>query len=205
MLHINNRPDLSRVNLCGGIFPFNLLVSLGVTVTGNASVLVATVSMVAASLALEHLAVLRDAVTLTVGNVAVVGRVGLGGSPGKVVTADLNIVVGELPKLVIIHTEELGLLGGTELETGNLVDDERKDGAHDEGVGSDGNDIDELDVELLPVVLDPATSEKTVVHTIKTNNVVRTEDTVCEKADHTSDTVLSEHVEGIVDLNPVLD
>ena len=205
MLHINNRPDLSRVNLCGGIFPFNLLVSLGVTITGNASVLVATVSMVAASLALEHLAVLRDAVTLTVGNVAVVGRVSLSGSPGKVVTADLDVVVGELSKLVVIHTEKLGLLSGTELETGDLVDDERKDGAHDESVGGDGNDIDELDVELLPVVLDPATSEKTVVHTIKTNNVVRTEDTVCEKADHTSDTVLSEHVEGIVDLNPVLD
>ena len=82
---------------------------------------------------------------------------------------------------------------------------EREEGANDKCVGRRGNHIGELDVELLVVVLDPATRVEASVDTIKANDVAGTKDTVKEKTDHSSNTVLSEHIKGIVDLDPEFD
>jgi hypothetical protein len=49
------------------------------------------------------------------------------------------------------------------------------------------------------------TALKTSVDSVKSNDVVGTEDAVEEKSNHSSDAVLSEHIEGIVNLDPELD
>lgn len=178
-----------------------------VTVTADTSVGVVVDAIVAAlawGLALEHLAVLRNAVAVALRDVVLGGdRIALSGRPGKVVTTDLDVVVGEFTELVVVHTKELSLFRGTEVETGDLVDGESDDGADYEGVGGAGDDVCELNVQLLPVVHDPSTCDG--VYTVKADDVGRSEDAVEEETDHSCDTVLGEHIEGIIDLNPELD
>ena len=175
-------------------------------VSGNTSVLRSIVSRVARLLALEHLRVLENAVALALGNRAVVGLVALrvGGGPGEVVTADLDVIVGELAELVIVHTQKLSLLGSTEVHTGDLVDDERKDSTDGEGVCGAGGDVGDLLVDSRRSTGD-GTSGEAVVDAVEADDVVRAEDTVKEETDHSSDTVLSEHIEGIVNADPELD
>jgi hypothetical protein len=174
----------------------------GVTVTTDASVLVAAV--LAGCLALEHLAVLGNAVALPLRNaVLAVERLALGGCPGKVVTADLNVVVGELAELVIVHTQKLSLLRRTEVHTGDLVDDEREDSADGEGVCGAGNDVGDLLVDSRRSTGD-GTSGETVIDAVEADDVVRAENAVEEETDHSSDTVLSEDIEGIVNADPEL-
>jgi hypothetical protein len=175
-----------------------------VAITSDTSVLVSRV-VVTGCLALEHLAVLWDAVALALRyGVLAIDWLALGGCPCKVVTANLDIVIGELAELVVIHTKKLSLLRGTELETGDLVDGEGKDSAHDEGVGGDCNDVRNLLVDGSGSAGDSTTLD-TVVDTVQSNNVVGTEEAVEEKTNHSSDTVLSEHIERIINLDPELD
>ncbi len=56
---------------------------------------------------------------------------------------------------------------------------------------------------MLPVMVEPATRD-TVIDAIESNNVIGAEESVEEETDHTSDTVLSEHIHTIVDANPEL-
>lgn len=136
--------------------------------------------------------------------VLAIERLALSGCPGEVVTADLNVVVGEFTELVIIHTEELSLLRGAELQSGDFVDDKGEESADDEGVGGAGDDVGNLLVNGSSLTSD-STSSKSVVDTVEADDVVGTEKTVEEETPHSSDTVLSEHIEGIVNLDPELD
>lgn len=187
----------------------DLLLVLGahgnsMTITPNTSVLVSRVSL-AGCLALEHLAVLWDTVTLALGDrVLAVDGLALSWSPCEVVTADLYVVVGELAKLVVIHTKKLSLLRCAELKTGDLVDGESQDGADDERVCGDGNDVGDLLVDGRGSAGDGSAS-KSVVDSVESDDVVSAEDAVEEETPHSSNTVLSEHIEGIVDLDPELD
>ena len=148
---------------------------------------------------------LRDAVAVTLGyRVLAVEGVTLGRGPRKVVTADLDVVVGKLAELVVIHTKELSLLGSTKLEAGDLVDDKSEEGADDKRVAGTGENVDDLLVDGGPSTGD-GTSRQCVVDTVETNNVPGTKDAVEEKTPHSSDTVLGEDIEGIVDLDPELD
>ena len=156
-------------------------------------------------LALQHLAVLCDAVTVTLWNITATGNVVLGWGPCKVITTDLNVVVCELAELVVIHTEEFRLFRSTELQAWNLVDGEGEQSGHDECVRGAGNDVGNLHVHLLPVVIGPATGEETGVDAVETDDAGGGEEAVEEETNHTSDAVLSEHVEGIVDADPELD
>lgn len=175
----------------------------GVAVATDADVC-AVVAALAGCLTLEHLAVLRDAVAITLGNVVLRGDgIALSGCPCEVVTTDLDVVVGKFAQLVVVHAEKLSLFGGTEVETGDLVDNEGDDGADDERVCGAGDDIGELDVQLFPVVVNPAAVGR--VHAVETDDVGCGEDAVEEETDHSSDTVLSEHIESIIDLDPELD
>lgn len=183
-----------------------LVGTCSVTVASDASVCVASFTALARGLAFEHLAVLGDAVALTLGDGVLLAVGGaLGGSPGEVVTADLNVVIGEFAELVVIHTEELGLFRCAEVKSRNHVDAVREEGAHNEGVDGGGYDVGNLLVHLLPLVLDPASNKDSVVHTVKANDVVGSEDAVEDKADDSSDAVLSEHVHSIINLDPELD
>lgn len=178
--------------------------SHSMSVTADTSMCIARICL-AGSLALEHLTVLWDTVAVALRNgVLSIDGLALSWSPCEVVTANLNVIVGKLAQLVVIHTEELSFLGRTEMETRDLVDDEGEDGANCEGVRSSGNDVGDLLVDGRRSTGN-GTSCDAVVDTIETDNVVGGEKTVEEKTNHTGDTVLSEHIEGIVDLDPELD
>ena len=148
---------------------------------------------------------LWNAVAVALGyGVFTVEGLALGGCPGKVVTADLDVVVCEFAKLVIVHSKKFSLLRCAQLETGNLVDGEGEEGADSKGVGSAGADVSNLLVDCGTLASD-RTSRKSIVDTVETDDVVGAENTVEKETHHSSDTVLSEHIEGIVDLDPELD
>lgn len=162
---------------------------------------------------LKHGAVLGDSVSVLLWHFWIDARLVLGsGRPGEVIPSDLNVVVGEFAKLVVVHSEEFGFLGGSEVKTRDVVDSVSENCGDDESVGCACDNVCQLDIELAVVVVEPATSEsagccvlETSVDTIKTNDVVCTEESVEHKSDHTGDTVLSEHIHRVVDSNPVLD
>lgn len=135
---------------------------------------------------------------------AVLGGLIAGGAPGEEVTADLDVVVGEFTVLVVIHTEELSLLGGAELEAGDEVDDLGDDGGHDEGVGGGGDDGGDLPADGLVVVVHETTSG-TSVDTVEADDGAGSEEGVEEETDHAADTVLSEDIERVVNLDHELD
>jgi hypothetical protein len=153
-------------------------------------------------LSFQHLAVLRNTVAVTLGNVCVGAVVVTGWCPGQVVAADLNIIVRKFTKLIVVHPEKLSFLGRAQMQAWDLVNNEGQDGADDKSVGGDGNNISKLDVQLLPVVLDPSAREKSSIDTIEADDGAVSKDAVGKKTDHTSDTVFSEHVKGIVNFDP---
>lgn len=142
---------------------------------------------------------------LALGNrVLAIEGLALGGCPGEVVTADLDVIVGELAELVVVHAEQFGFLGCAELEAGNLVDDEGEESADDERVRGNGDDVGNLLVDGSGRAGNGTTLDS-VVHAVEADDVVGTEDAVEEESNHSSDAVLSEHIEGIVNLDPELD
>ena len=117
---------------------------------------------------------------------------------------NLNIIVRKLSELVVVHAEELGLLGCAQLEAGDGIDGVADQAGDNEGVGGGGEDVGDLDTELLPVLVDPAAGHA-VVDSVKPDDVVGAEQPVEDETDHARDTVLSEHIHGIVDVDQVLD
>lgn len=166
-----------------------------------------TLAALAGLLALEHLAVADDAVTLALRDVvALPGLLASGGCPGEVVATDLHVVVGELAKLVVVHSEEFSFLRGAKVKTRNEVDAVCEESADDENVGGASDDVSDLLVQGGEVAAEEATNGRVNLGaTGKTDDVVGTEEGVEEKTPHASDAVLSEHIHGVINSNPVLD
>jgi len=91
------------------------------------------------------------------------------------------------------------------VEAGDEVDAVGEDQGHCEGPAGCGEDVGDLNVELAPVVVDPAAGEDAGVDAVEADNVGGAEESVCQQAEHAGHTVLREHVHGIIDLHPVLD
>lgn len=91
------------------------------------------------------------------------------------------------------------------MQSWNHVDAEGEDGGHNEGIGAAGYDVGDLNVELLVVVVEPATSDNSGVDTVEADDVVGAEKGVENETNNTSNTVLSEHIHAIVDADPELD
>ena len=91
------------------------------------------------------------------------------------------------------------------MQARDLIDDKGEDGRDNEGVGGGGDDVRELDVQLFPVVLDPAERVPGRIYPVERDNVVGAEDGVGEEAEHTGDAVLGKDVHAIIDADPVLD
>jgi len=71
----------------------------------------------------QHGAVCLDAVAVSVWDFVAVGELCcLLGSPGEVVSANFDVVVGEFSELIIVHAKQLGFLRGSQLEAGGNVD-----------------------------------------------------------------------------------
>lgn len=137
-------------------------------------------------------------------DLAILSRLATVGAPGEKVPADLDVVVGELAVLVVVHAEKLGLLRGAKLEAGDEVDDLGDRGGHDEGVGAGGDDGGDLPAENDEVAIEE-TALGTGVDTIETDDGIGGEESVEDETDDTADTVLSEDIEGIVNADEELD
>lgn len=108
--------------------------------------------------------------------------------PCKIIPSHLYIIICELAELVVVHSEELSLFGRTKLQAWNKVDGEGEDGGYDEGVSCASYDIRDLDVELLVVVVDPASVDDACADAVQADYVVGREETVEKEADDSSDT-----------------
>lgn len=119
------------------------------------------------------------------------------------IAGKLNIVISELSELGIIDTKDLGLLGGAEGKAGDEVHDEEDDAGAAEGVGETSDGVSELVSELDPVTSDPASGD--LGGAIEVGNVGSGEDTGEEVTDDTANTVLSEDIKSVVDVDEELE
>lgn len=173
------------------------------SVASDANVLVSRV--LAGSLALEHLAVLGNAVPLAVRDrVLAIHRLALCRGPRKVIAANLDVIVGKFAELVVVHAEEFGFLGCTEIEAGDLVDDKGEKSTDGKGICSDGHNVSNLLVNGLGSSSNGATCNAGV-DTVESDDIVGSKDAVDEQSPHASDAVLSKDIKGVVNLDPEFD
>lgn len=87
-----------------------LLKSNAMSISSNTSMIIAAAA-IARFLAFEHLRMSRDTVALALWDLVIlVLWLSRGWSPCQIVSTNLDIVVGEFAKLVVVHSEELGFL-----------------------------------------------------------------------------------------------
>lgn len=154
---------------------------------------------------MDHMAVLCDTVSVLGVDVAV-GLLNIGcWCPGKIISSDLNVIVGELSELIIVHSEEFGFFCCAELETWDGIDTVSDDCGHNKGVGCAGYNVGDLDVQLLPVAVDEATGDDAGIDSIQSDNVIGTKERIEDEADHAGETVFCHHVHTIINVNPELD
>lgn len=178
----------------------------GVPIASDARVRLPVAAVIAGILAHQHIAVLADAVAFVLRDVVpAFRRLGFGGRPGQVIPPHLDVIVGELAQLVVVHAEQFGFLGGAQVEAGDVVDGEGDESGHDEGVADAGDDVGDLDVELLVVVVGPAADDDAGVDAVEADDVGCSEKGIGDEAEDTGDTVLGKDVHGVINAKPVLD
>lgn len=106
--------------------------------------------------------------------------------------------------LVVVHTEELGLFRGAEMETRDHIDGLGDEDRHDEHVGAASDNVGNLDIEQAEVPVKETTSDASV-DAIEADNVVGREEGIEKQANDATDTMLSEHVEGVVNTDEELE
>jgi len=152
---------------------------------------------------INHLTVRRDTMTISSSDRRIRVVMLLCRCPSQIIPPNLNIIVGKLAELIVVHAQELGLLARAKLESGDLIDDEADEGGDDKSVRGAGNDVGELDVELLPLLVDEA-AHVIRVHAVEADDVVGAEQGIEDEADHAGDAMLSEYVHCVVDADQVL-
>lgn len=91
------------------------------------------------------------------------------------------------------------------MEARDVVDDEGENGGDGKGIKCGGDNVGDLNVHLAPVTVDESTGNNAGVDTVETDDIIGTEDGVEEETDHTTDSVLSKHIEGVVNSKDVFD
>ena len=104
----------------------------------------------------------------------------------------------------LIDTDDLALWRGPELEARDHIDTLGNQSSDNECIRAGGGNVGDLLVEGFPVLVDPA-SLNADVDTVHRNDVGRTEEGVHDKSNNSTDRVLSEQIEGVVDADEVLD
>ena len=117
--------------------------------------------------------------------------------------SQLNVIISELSDLSIVDAEDLGFLRGAQGEAGDQVHDEEDDAGAEEGVGCARDGIGDLVAELNPVLVEPAAVD--LGEAIEVRYVVGGEEGCEDVADESTDGVLSEDIEGIVDAEDKLE
>jgi hypothetical protein len=154
----------------------------------------------------NHLAVFRDTVAVLRVDITLrLLRLVLRRRPREVISANLNIIVRELTQLVVVHAEELGLFAGAEVQTGDIVDEVGEQEGDHEGIRDAGDNVGDLDVQLLVVVVEPAAGDDAGVDAVEANDVVGGEEGVEDEPDDAGDAVLGEHIHAVVNADPELD
>lgn len=146
---------------------------------------------------------LLDAV-LGLNHLAIRCRVAALRAPGQEVAADLDVVVRELAVLVVVHSEELSVLRGAQLQAGDEVDNFGNNGRHDKSVGGRGDNDGDLPAQDGVVAVEEAT-DGARVDAVEANDVLAGEEGVEDEADHAADAVLSKDIERVVDADEELD
>jgi hypothetical protein len=114
-----------------------------------------------------------------------------------------TVLQEHLTDVVLVDTLLFELGWDTEIESGNLVEDEEDEACDSEGVSEDGAAAGELVSQLDPVVVDPTAWE--LGETVKSGDVVSGEETGENVSDEATNTVESEDVETVVNLDEVLE
>jgi hypothetical protein len=137
-------------------------------------------------------------------DVTILSRLTTLGAPGKEVPANLDVIVGELAMLVVVHTKEFGLLGSTKLEARDEINDLGNDGGHDKGVSRGTNNGSDLPADDNVVAIHETTHD-TSVNAIESDDGAASEESVENETDDATDTVLSEDIERVVNSDEELD
>lgn len=122
---------------------------------------------------------------------------------GQYAKSEYNSDNSNRPHLILVDTDNLGSLRGPEVQPGDIHEDLGECGGDDEDIATAGTDVGELDVELLVVVVEPASRDSSI-HAVQGDDFILGEETIEEEADDASNGVLSEKIEGVVDADPVL-
>lgn len=125
------------------------------------------------------------------------GGVAAMGAPGQEVSSDLDVIVRELAVLIVVHAEQLGLLRGAQLETGDEIDRFGYYGRHDKGVGACGDDGGNLPAENGEFSVEAASGAR--VDAIEADDLAGGEEGVEDEADDAAYAVLGEDVERVID------
>ena len=91
------------------------------------------------------------------------------------------------------------------MKAGDHVDELGDDSGHDKGVGAAGDDEGDLNVQLLPGVVQPATHGGARVDAIQSDDIACSEEGVEKESDNAADSVLGEDIQGIIDADEELD
>lgn len=91
------------------------------------------------------------------------------------------------------------------MQAGCVVDSESNDGRHDEGVAHASKNVGNLDIKLLPIVVEPTAVDDARADTVEADDPVGGKQSVEEKADDAGNTVLSQHIQTIINTDPELD
>lgn len=110
-----------------------------------------------------------------------------------------NLLVEELVEIETLH---LGFVADAQMHEGDVLQDQEQDARYDEGVGGNGCDLGELLADLDAVAVDAARVERDAVE--GADGLVG-EDTGPEGAEHAADAVELEHVQPVVDADPLVD
>lgn len=153
----------------------------------------------------QHLTMRLHAVPLMLGHIATARRLPRRRRPRQVIPAHLDVIVGELAQLVVVHAEQLRLLGRAEVQAGDEVDGVGEDVREGEGPARGGEDVRELYVELFVLVVDPAARDDARVDAVEADDVGCAEEGVGHEAEHACDGVLGEDVHGVVYVEPEFD
>lgn len=137
-------------------------------------------------------------------DIAILSRLATLRAPGKEVSANLDVIVGELAMLVIVHTKEFGLLRSTKLKTRDEVNDLGNDGGHDKGVRRSTNNGSDLPANDNVVAVHESTCG-TSVDAVESDNRTASEESVKNETNDTADTVLSEDIERVINSDEELD
>ena len=105
--------------------------------------------------------------------------------------------------MILVNADDFSLLRSAKRASRDVIDDHKEDEGHDGSVRADRDGVGELNAELTVVVVDPASRDDG--ESIEESDAAVGEETSAESADESSDTVGGEDIEGVIEVEDVLE